>query len=83
MQRQVGELIVLGLGRSDAHAARAWAELVRQGEGVGFGRLAGRVLGLATALEQKAQTLRWEARAAGETLLELAALARLAQDLAR
>jgi hypothetical protein len=82
LQRQLGELIVLGLARADAHAARAWGELVRQGEAVGFGRLAARVAGLATALEQKAHTLRWDVRAAGGMLLELAALARLAQDMA-
>ena len=81
MQRQLGELLVLGLGRSDVHQAQMWDELVRRGEAVGFHRLANRVHVLAAALAQKAHTLHWDARAAGGTLLELTALARLAQDL--
>jgi hypothetical protein len=82
LQDELGELYLLGLARADAMAAGRVRELARRGEAVGFARLAARVAALAEALEQKAHTLRWDARPATEVVLELSALARLAQDVA-
>jgi hypothetical protein len=82
LQEGVGELLVLGLRRADAPLARRWQELQRQGEAVGFGRLAGRVTALAEVLERKSHTLNWEWQAAGRALLGLAVLTRMGQDLA-
>jgi hypothetical protein len=82
LQEEIGELLVLGLQRADAALARRWQELRRQGEAVGLARLAGRVGVLAEALGRKSHTLSWDWQAAGRALLELAVLARLAQDLA-
>jgi hypothetical protein len=81
LQEALGELLVLGLQRSDPRMAQHWRELHHQGEAVGLARLAGRIARLAEALEQKAHTARWESRAAGEALLRVAALVRMAQDL--
>jgi hypothetical protein len=82
LQAALGELLVLGLQRVDPQVLRRWRDLQRQGEAVGFGRLAGKVAALAAALEQKPHDLHWDWRAAGRGLLQLAALLRLAQDLA-
>jgi hypothetical protein len=82
LQSALGELLVLGVQRADAQAARRWRELQRQGEAAGLGRLARRVAGLADSLGQKGHTPRWDWQPAGRALLELAVLVRLAQDLA-
>ncbi len=82
LQTSVGEMLVLGLERADAVAARRWRELQKQGEAVGLARVAGRIRPLAETLAQKAHVLRWEARAAGRMLLAAAALTRFSQDLA-
>jgi hypothetical protein len=82
LQAALGELCVLGLRRSDTLVARRWRELQHQGESVGFARLAAQVSPLADALEQKSHTLRWDERTAGRHLLQVAALVRLAGDLA-
>jgi hypothetical protein len=82
LQTGLGELFVLGLERCAALVARRWRELREQGEAIGFARLAERIAPLAEALEQKSHTLRWDWRAAGQQLLQLAVLVRMAQDLA-
>ncbi len=79
----LGELLLVGLQRADAHTARSWRELARFGAAIGFDRLARPVAMLADALEQKSQTPRWEMRPAARITLELAALARLALDVGR
>jgi hypothetical protein len=81
LQAALGDTFVLGLQRADALAARRWRDLQRRGEPVGFARLARPAAALAGALEQKTHTLRWDARPAAAMLLDLAVLARLAQDL--
>lgn len=81
VQETLGEVCLLGLARADEPLAKRVRELVRQGEGVGFVRLAGHVAALAEVVEQKAHTLRWEMRAAAKVVLELAALMRLARDV--
>jgi hypothetical protein len=82
LQAALGELFVLGLQRGDPLVARRWLELQRQGESVGFARLAARIAPLADALEQKIHTLRWDERTAGLHLLQVATLVRLAGDMA-
>jgi hypothetical protein len=81
LQAALGELFVLGLQRADGLVARRWREVQRRGEAVGFARLARHATVLADALEQKSHTLHWDARPAARKLLDLAVLARLAQDL--
>jgi hypothetical protein len=82
LQEGLGELFVVGLQRADAALARRWQELQRQGESVGLARMAGAVTALAAALEKKSHVVRWDWQAAGRAVLRLAALVRLAQDLA-
>lgn len=82
LQRALGELLVLGLSRADAAAARTWRELVGRGEALGCLRLSGRADLLAKQLEAKAHTLRWDARPVAALVRELTALARLARDVA-
>jgi hypothetical protein len=77
----LGELILLGLRRADAHAARTWRELARFGTAIGFDRLTRPAAALAEALEQKSHTARWDVRPAARIVLELVALVRLASDL--
>lgn len=81
LQASLGELLVLGLQRSDSLVARRWRDLRRQGEAVGLARLAERFTPLSEMLEQKSHSLRWDVRAAGQHLLRVAVLARMAQDL--
>jgi hypothetical protein len=78
---QIGELWVLGLGRVDPIATKSWQSLQTQGEALGFSRLTRRVEKLTKALEERLHTSRWNPRAAAEATLELAGLARLAQDI--
>jgi hypothetical protein len=82
LQEEVGDLLVLGLQRADAAAARRWQEFQRQGEAVGLVRVAGRVAVIAEALARKSHTLNWDWQAAGRGLLQLSVLVRMAQDLA-
>lgn len=82
IQEQLGELLLLGLTRTDDLLARRWRDLVQEGEGIGYARLATRVAALVEPLEQKAHTLRWVPESAARALLELAALTRLAADVA-
>jgi hypothetical protein len=81
LERELGELLVVGLLRADGAVARAWGELARRGEVVGFGRLAARVQELAGRLEHKAHTLSWDAVGAARLVLELEAFVRLARDV--
>ena len=46
----LGELVLLGLQRADAHAARNWRELARFGESIGFHHLTHPVAALAGAI---------------------------------
>jgi hypothetical protein len=83
LQSALGEMLVLGLERADAVAARRWRELQKQGEAVGLTGVAARLEPLVGALVQKTHTLRWEARSAGHLLLTVAAMSRFNQDMAR
>ncbi len=77
----LGELVLLGLQRADAHTARGWRELARFGTAIGFHRLTRPVAMLADALESKSHSPRWDTRPAARIALELTALARLALDV--
>ena len=81
LQTSLGELLVLGLQRSDPLIARRWQELRLQGETVGLVRLAERLAPLVETLQQKSHTLHWDTGGAGRYLLQTAVLARMAQDL--
>ena len=81
LQASLGELLVLGLQRSDPLVARRWRDLRQQGEAVGLARLAERIAPLVETLEQKSHVARWDARAAGQHLLQTVVLARMSQDL--
>ncbi len=79
----LGELLLLGLQRADAHTARSWRELARFGAAIGLDRLTRRVAILADALELKSETPRWDMRPAARIAIELSALGRLALDVGR
>jgi hypothetical protein len=78
----LGEVFLLGLRRADARVARVWQELARHAEALGYDRLARPIAALAESLRQKASTSRWDSGPAIQIVLELALLARLAQDVA-
>jgi hypothetical protein len=78
---ELGELLLLGLRRADAHLARTWRELGKHGEALGYDRLAQAVLALADELSAKLSSTSWIPMAARRQALELAVLARLATDL--
>jgi hypothetical protein len=82
LQSALADLLLLGLQRADVQVGRRWQEIRKHGEAVGFGRLVERVSALADALEQKGHTLTWDVRRAGQRMLELLVLVRLATDLA-
>jgi hypothetical protein len=81
LQAALGDLLLIGLQRADGRSAKHWRELQQTGEAVGFARLARGAARLADELEAKGRTLQWDWRPASESVLRLAALARLAQDL--
>jgi hypothetical protein len=82
LQGALGELLVLGLQRADTLVARRWEQLQHHGEAVGLARLARQVTPLAEALGRKAHALDWDWRPTGRSVLTLAVLVRLAQDVA-
>jgi hypothetical protein len=82
LQEELGDLLVLGLQRDDAAAARRWQELQRNGEAVGLVRLASRVAVVAEALARKSHSLNWDWQAGGRSVLQVSVLVRMAQDLA-
>lgn len=79
---QAGELVLLGLRRSDASAARSWAESARHGESIGYDRLVRPVASLAEELNRKLSVSSWAARDAVRFAMEIILLAKLAQDAA-
>lgn len=81
LQAGLGELLVLGLHRSDSLVARRWRDLQHLGEAIGAARLAERLAPLADTLEQKSHTLHWDERAAGRQLMQAAVLVRMAREL--
>jgi len=81
LQAALGELLLLGLERTDSRSARQWDELRRQGEALGFDRLTAPVARIAALLEQKAMSARWDCAEAGRATLELALLARVAREV--
>jgi len=78
---ELGELLLLGLDRVGVEAARRFRDCCSAGEALGFDRLVAPVDRLATALEGKRGTARWDSAPAAALLLELALLARLASEL--
>lgn len=82
LQSVLGEIMVLGLRRSDAALARRTAELGLAAGARGFTRLSSRIQKLAALLEQKQHATRWDGQPAAVAVQELAALLRLGQELA-
>lgn len=78
---QLGELLLIGLRRSDAPMARAWQDLSRYGESLGCDRLVRPAAALAAELQRKLTTPHWDPHLAAQTTLRIALLARLAADL--
>lgn len=77
----VGELLLLGVARTDADLARTWQDLARQARVLGYHRLARAVERLASSLGQRQLSARWDTGPAVEELLKLTVLARIGQDL--
>ena len=80
LARELAELAVTGLEHADARTASTWRELARRGEAMGFDLLVAPVSRVATALEQRLHTARWDPTAAGREALALALLVRLAAE---
>lgn len=78
LEEALAELLLVGLGRADARAARHWRDLAADGAGLGFARALGPVERLAAALEHKLDTLRWQPAPACAAALELACLIQIA-----
>lgn len=77
----LGDLLLVGLRRTDGHSARVWREFHRHGAGLGFVRFMDPIERLAGLLAEKERTLHWEnGPAAAAALLEAAVLAQLAQE---
>jgi hypothetical protein len=79
----VGELMVVGLRRRDERMVRDWTEMKQRLEAMGMQRMTAVVGRVQAGLLQKSAAARWDWRPTAEELLELAALARLAEDLHR
>jgi hypothetical protein len=77
----VGELLLVGLRRADAALLRNWQELTGRAQTLGLERLAAPLDRLVRGLSQKAAVVEWDFRPTGRTLLELALITRIAQDL--
>ncbi|MCI0703571.1 MAG: hypothetical protein L0241_21025, partial [Planctomycetia bacterium] len=77
----VGSLMVTGLRRADASVLRAWQELHGRAEQLGLVRLGAVVGRVASGLADKALTLQWNWQPTAQALLELALLARTAQEM--
>lgn len=77
----LGELLLLGLGRSDSRCASQWADLRATGEALGFDRLVAPAARIAESLEQKAMSARWDFAGAGRAVLELSVLVRVAREV--
>ncbi len=82
LMEAAGEQWVLGLQRSDPHGARAWGLTVDRGAALGFNRLVAPAERLLAELDLRAGSLRWDPRRAARTLLEISALALLAEEQA-
>ena len=78
---RLGELLVLGLRRADAHTARSWRGLAAQGEALGYDRLVRPVTALADELAAKLGTTVWGPGTARELAMKLSVVARMAADL--
>lgn len=80
LEQALAELLLVGLARADARAARQWRELAADGAGLGFARALAPVERLAAALEHKLDTLHWQPAPAASAALELACLIQLASS---
>lgn len=78
LEEALAELLLVGLARADARAARRWRDLAADGAGLGFSRALGPVERLAAALERKLNATRWQPAEASAAALELACLIQLA-----
>jgi hypothetical protein len=77
----LGELLLLGLRRADAQLARRWRDLAREGESLGYSRLAQPVSSIALQLTNKLGSPDWTTESIRPLVLTMAVLARLALDL--
>jgi len=78
----LGELLVCGLRDVDGPVIQQWRETTRCGEAAGLPRLSGLARSLTERLEAKLSTPRWDPSPARDALFHVAALAKLAADLA-
>jgi hypothetical protein len=76
-----GELFLTGLKRAGAPALKAWRDLAARAEQLGLARMGALAARVATGLEAKASTAKWDPRPTAAALLRCAALARLAREV--
>lgn len=77
----LASLLVTGLRRADAGAARRLLGLAREGETLGLGRLPERFGRLGAELEARQRAARWDPGPAATMACELAVFLRMAQEL--
>lgn len=77
----MGEILVLGLHRADAATANAWSALAGKAESCGLLRLARPCRSVADSLGQKQHSLEWDSRACLDSLVQSAAMVRIAVEL--
>jgi hypothetical protein len=77
-----GELFLTGLKRAGAPALKAWRDLAARAEQLGLARVGALAARVASGLEAKASSAKWDPRPTAAALLKCAALARLAREMA-
>jgi hypothetical protein len=79
--RAIGDLLLIGLRRSDHQTARSWKATATRGEALGLVRLPAAIAEVADGLAQKAHERQWSWEDTGQKLLRLAVAIRLGADL--
>lgn len=77
-----GELFLTGLKRAGAPVLKAWRDLAARAEQLGLARMGALAARVASGLETKASSAKWDSRPTAVALLRCAALARLAREVA-
>lgn len=82
LQSALGDLLLIGLRRSDARVLRSWEALQSRAEGVGFSALGTAIEGIVQGLREKAVTVQWSAAPTAARVLESSMMSRMIRDVA-
>jgi len=77
LMEELGELLLIGLGRADECLARGWEHLKNHGDSVGFSRLMSPIDVVAQELGRKTKMRHWDSQPATTALLEAIVVAQL------